>query len=117
LLGSSEGGVAYLWTVNGGGDTLLSSSDTLSTTFTPAQAGTYTLQFTAYAVDGNSDTSEIEITIHENGDINDDGYIDNNDFTLMMFNWGDPTNQLADFDSTGEVDNDDFTILMYWWNN
>jgi hypothetical protein len=88
----------------------------LTTTAKANTYGTFTLRLTAVDKAGNSGYGETSLIIHKNGDIDNDGYVDNDDYTLLMFNWGDsPLNDMADFTREGLVDNDDFTILMYWW--
>ncbi|MFA5926546.1 MAG: Ig-like domain-containing protein [Patescibacteria group bacterium] len=107
----------YAWTkVSGSGDITFGSADAEDTTVKASEAGTYVLRLTASDAAGNAATSDMTFTVYKAGDINNDSKIDNDDFTLLLFNWGAPTNTMADFGLAGKVDNDDFTILMYWWS-
>ncbi len=55
-------------------------------------------------------------TTDKPGDINNSATIDDKDFTILLFNWGDtPRTTYADINSDGKVDDLDFTILLFWW--
>lgn len=52
------------------------------------------------------------------GDINQDTKVDELDFTLLLFNWGNnPANLRADINSDTFVDELDFTLLLFWWGD
>jgi len=52
------------------------------------------------------------------GDINNDGYVDIVDFSILLYFWGqtNPSNPCADINRDGIVDIIDFSIMLYWWS-
>jgi len=54
-------------------------------------------------------------TVANQPDMNNDGAINDFDFSILMSNWGTPTNTAADLNSDGTVDDFDFSILMSKW--
>ncbi|MCX6810459.1 MAG: hypothetical protein NTY30_01825 [Candidatus Berkelbacteria bacterium] len=111
--GTVSGATGIAWS---GNSAVGFGSTAAVSTISCATAGTYTLTLTGSDTAGNSASDTMTLTVYKNGDINNDGSINNDDFTLLMYNWGAPTNTMADYNSSGAVDNDDFTIMMYWWN-
>jgi len=106
-----------VWTKESGPGTVTFGTDNALTTTAQADIiGTYTLRLTSADNLANSGNSDTQLIVHKHGDINNDGLVNNDDFTLLMFNWGDsPANHMADYDQSGTVDNGDFTIMMFWW--
>ena len=115
----NESGVnSNLWTKEvGTGVVTFGTDNILSTTVRADTAGTYTLRLTSIDKVGNSDYDETNLYIHKSGDIDNDGFVDEDDFTILMFNWGDIiVNDMADYTRDSVVDEDDFTIMMFRWN-
>ena len=77
--------------------------------------GVHIITLTAVDANGNTATDTTSLNVYKHGDINNDGNVDENDFTLLLFNWGTPTNPMADLDGDGVVDDNDFTVLLFWW--
>ena len=48
-------------------------------------------------------------------DTNRDDRVDLTDFSILLFNWGQPTNLATDYNSDGRVNIVDFSIMLYWW--
>jgi hypothetical protein len=116
----NESGIqATEWTKQSGpGTVTFGSAGELSTTASGNSAGTYVLRLTATDMAANSDYDETNLIVHRAGDINNDGLVNEDDFTLLMFNWGDaPVNPMSDYTRDGLVNEDDFTILMYWFGS
>ena len=54
--------------------------------------------------------------VNKVGDATGDGIVDENDFSLLMSQWGQTgTNLSADFNHDGVVDENDFSLLMSAW--
>ncbi|HCL99315.1 TPA: hypothetical protein DHW59_00075 [candidate division CPR2 bacterium] len=114
--GTVTGGATYSWEkAVGPGTVTFGSADQIDTTISADTPGSYILRLIATDAAGNMSFEDMIFTVHKNGDINNSGTIDNDDFTLLMFSWTTIANSMADLNSSGDVDNDDFTILMYWW--
>ncbi len=55
--------------------------------------------------------------IYLKGDINEDGFINDYDFSILLFNWGSsPSNLKADLNDDGVINDYDFSILMHNWS-
>jgi len=48
-------------------------------------------------------------------DVNRDNRVNLVDFSILLFNWGQPTNLATDYNSDGRVNIVDFSIMLYWW--
>ena len=48
-------------------------------------------------------------------DLNKDEKVDLVDFSILLYNWGKPTNLSTDLNSDGKVDLTDLSIMLYWW--
>jgi hypothetical protein len=114
-IASASNATSYQWTkVSGPGDIAFGTATAKDTTITASAAGTYTLRLTVRDASSNSLSDDMTLTVYKNADINNDGSINNVDFTLMMYNWGSsPLNIMADINRDGAVNNIDFTLLMY----
>ncbi len=49
------------------------------------------------------------------GDISADERINLVDFSILLYNWGEPKNPAADLNDDNKVDLQDFSIMMYYW--
>ena len=91
---------------------------TNSLTGTKAVSPTSTATYTLSCTDGTTPVSQSAVVTVTTklGDINGDNNIDELDFTLLLYNWGDsPKNIKADINGDSRVDELDFTVLLYWW--
>jgi hypothetical protein len=61
---TSDAGLTYAWSVSGGNNGQLSSTNTASPVFTPASAGNYTLTLTATNASNCQATSTVSITVN-----------------------------------------------------
>lgn len=93
------------------------NKNTTSPTISCNVVGVHTVTLTATNSVGAAASSTMTLTVNKSGDINGDGVVNNDDFTILMYDWGKPKNSMTDLNSNGVVDNDDFTIMMYWWTN
>ena len=50
-----------------------------------------------------------------NPDINGDKRVNLIDFSILLYNWGNPKNTAADLNCDGKVNLTDFSIMLYWW--
>lgn len=117
LAGTVTGQTALTWSSDSSVKFTFAGDDSSSPTptVTSATPGVHIITMTATDSSGNKSTSTTTLIVYKNGDINNDGNVDVNDFTLLMFNWGTPTNPMADLDGDGVVNDNDFTVLMFWW--
>lgn len=68
--------------------------------------------FTLFAIMG----SPILVVPEERpADLNADKKVDLVDFSILLYNWGEPKNPKADLNNDGIVDLVDFSIMLYWW--
>lgn len=78
--------------------------------------GSNNFTVTGYDASHNSSSKVINIVRRKVGDFNQDGIINENDFTLLLFNWGSKTQyNSGDFNEDDWVNELDFTALLYWW--
>lgn len=61
---TSDAGLSYSWSVSGGNNGQLSSTNTASPVFTPSSAGSYTLTLTATNASNCEATSNVSITVN-----------------------------------------------------
>jgi len=60
--------------------------------------------------------SSTQLTVPSAVDFSLDGRVDLVDFSVLLFNWGRPVNNLAtDINKDGLVDLVDFSIFLFWW--
>jgi hypothetical protein len=107
---------AFSWTkVSGPGSIVFGAPSSANTTFITDVAGSYTLRLEA-SNGTNSATRDIVVNVYKLADINNDGSVNEIDFTLLLFNWGSiPINRMSDINGDNITDVNDFTLLLFWW--
>ena len=48
-------------------------------------------------------------------DFNCDGRVNLIDFSILLYNWGTPTDTKTDLSEDGKVNITDFSIMLFWW--
>lgn len=94
----------------------ISSSTTLTPTFSANLVGQYSIKLTATNTVGSVDAI-VSVYIHKAGDINGDGVVNSSDFFVLLANWGTPLNFMANTDVSedGLVNSQDFFNLLANW--
>jgi hypothetical protein len=116
LNGSSTDATATLsWTkVSGPGTITFSNSTILKPTVIASLPGAYVLRLTATNA-GGSTSATVNFTVHKTGDIDNDGLVDDDDFTSFLYNYTYFSNKMADFNNDNLANGLDFTLLMANW--
>lgn len=105
----------YSWTSVGTNPIVFETPTAASPRMKTDNAGDSKIRVTITDQAGNTDYKELNISVHDVGDINGDVAVDSTDFNLLLNNWGTPTNHMADLNNDGKTDSLDFMILFVNW--
>ncbi|MCX6808129.1 MAG: fibronectin type III domain-containing protein [Candidatus Berkelbacteria bacterium] len=109
--------ISYSWSKQWGnfGNATFDSATSKNTKVSFDDYGAYLLRLD---VRGRLDSTALgfqEVLVHQSGDINGDGVVDELDFAALLTNWGSTTSEMANFNNDSVVDELDFAKMLTHW--